>query len=357
MKHIPEEQNKQEMQTHVVIMAGGIGSRFWPVSTPDFPKQFIDVLGVGRSLLRMTVDRLAPICPPENMWIITGEKYVPLVQEQIPEIPASNILAEPAMRNTAPCIAYACWKIRSVAGRSNIIVTPADAFVLDEDEYRRVLLEALSFTEDSDAIVTVGIKPTRPDTGYGYIATSAQSEMSGIRVVRAFKEKPDVDTAKAYLLSGNYLWNAGIFVWNSDTIFTAISLYAPEIASVMDALKKRSFSEEAVSELFPTCPKISIDYAVMEKSPCIYTIPGDFGWSDLGTWNSLRLNSGRDCDGNALISDSPVTLSDCSGCVVSIRGLEEVVLEGLKDYVVAYKDGRLLVCRLSNEQMIKDLHK
>lgn len=345
------------MNNHVVIMAGGIGSRFWPMSTPEFPKQFIDVLGVGRTLIQMTVDRLEPLCPPENIWVITGKQYVDIVHKQLPQIPEGNILAEPAARNTAPCIAYACWKIRSIAGAANIVVTPADAFVLDPVEYRRVISEALAFTENSDSIVTVGIKPTRPETGYGYIATADSSEF-GIRVVRAFKEKPDVDTAQAYLSAGNYLWNAGIFVWNSDTIATAIRVYVPGIASIMDEIAERGFGQDAVDELFPTCEKISIDYAVMEKSPSIYTIPGDFGWSDLGTWNSLRLNSKRDSDGNAVIKDGcDVTMSDCSGCVINISGPSEVVLEGLKDYIVSERDGRLLICRLSQEQRIKDLHK
>lgn len=343
------------MQNHVVIMAGGIGSRFWPMSTAQMPKQFLDILGTGRTLIQMTVDRFAPLCPPENIWVVTSASYVPIVREQLPQIPAGNILAEPAARNTAPCIAYACWKIRSRESKANIVVTPADAVVFNVDEFRRVIARALDFTACSDAIVTVGIKPTRPETGYGYIATSAENSID-IREVREFKEKPDLATAQKYLQAGNYLWNAGIFVWNSDTIATSIRAYAPDIAEKADELAAAAFEPAAVERIFPEFRKISIDYAVMEKDPNIYTIPGDFGWSDLGTWTSLRDNSGRDECGNAVIADGEVRMVRCSGCVVSAPDMKEVVLEGLEDCVVAVKDGRLLVCRLSKEQEIRDFH-
>lgn len=343
------------MQNHVVIMAGGIGSRFWPMSTPDFPKQFIDVLGTGRTLIQMTADRFAPLCPPENMWVVTSETYVDIVREQLPFIPEGNILAEPAARNTAPCIAYACWKIRAsmpAGENANIVVTPSDALVIDTDEYRRVITEALKFTAGSRAIVTVGIKPTRPETGYGYIHAG---EGDGLIKVQEFKEKPDLATAQRYLTDGGYLWNAGIFVWTLDTITDAIKTFAPQIAGVIDDMAAESFSAEAVKRLFPTCEKISIDYAVMEKSKDIYTIPGDFGWSDLGTWGSLRQNLAKDSEGNAVIGKD-IRLFDCKGCVVHISDLKQVVLEGLENCIVAEKDGQLLVCRLENEQIIKEMH-
>ena len=346
------------MDTHVVIMAGGIGSRFWPMSTPEYPKQFIDGLGCGRTLIQMTVDRLLPLCPAANIWVVTSRNYVDTVRGQLPDIPQSNILAEPAARNTAPCIAYACWKIKAHHPEANIVVTPSDALVLDGDEYRRVISLALGFTEASDAIVTIGIKPSRPETGYGYILAGEQASVE-IFSVTAFKEKPDLETAKAYLADGHYLWNAGIFVWNVRTITSAIRAYAPGIAGIMDRMAEDFYTENedgTVSRLFPTCEKISIDYAVMEKARSIYTIPASFGWSDLGSWGSLRLNSSTDASGNATIG-TDIHMFECEGCVVRTSSLKKVVLQGLEDYIVAEKDGSLLVCKLSEEQRIKDFSK
>lgn len=337
-------------------MAGGIGSRFWPMSTPEYPKQFIDVLGCGKTLIQMTVERLAPVCPLENMWIVTSALYVDIVRQQLPEIPAGNILAEPASRNTAPCIAYACWKIRTTDPDANIVVTPSDALVLNDMEYQRIVRLALDFTAANDAIVTIGIKPSRPETGYGYICSEAAEEGAELKKVSAFKEKPDLATAEQYLADGNYLWNAGIFVWNVNTITDAIRRFAPQIASVMDEIAA-DFNTPAeaatVTMLFPTCEKISIDYAVMEKAESIYTIPGTFGWSDLGSWGSLRLNSEMDESGNATIG-SDVHMFECEGCVVRTSSLRKVILQGLDGYIVAEKDGALLVCRLSEEQRIKE---
>ncbi len=345
------------MENHVVIMAGGIGSRFWPMSTPERPKQFLDVLGCGRTLIQMTVDRFLPLCPIERVWVVTSEAYRDIVREQLPQLPPENILLEPASRNTAPCIALACWKIRAAHPAANVVVSPADALVLDSGEYRRVISLALDFTADSDAIVTMGIKPSRPETGYGYIDAEGEGE---IRHVRAFREKPSPETAGRYFREGHYLWNAGIFVWNIDTITSAIRQYAPQIASIMDTLAPyfhTAQEAEQTRRLFPLCEKISIDYAVMEKSSSVYTVPSDFGWSDLGTWGSLRANSEKDTDGNALSGSPEVTVYDCEGCVVRVSTLKKVVLEGLKDYIVAEKDGTLMVCRLSEEQRIKDFEK
>lgn len=345
------------MENHVVIMAGGIGSRFWPMSTPDMPKQFIDVLGCGKSLIQMTAERFSTICPAENIWVVTGEAHVDIVKEQLPEIPEGNILAEPAARNTAPCIAYACWKIRSRIGRegkANIVVTPSDALVLDVEEYRKVISAALVHTAGSASIVTVGIKPNRPETGYGYIEVG---NGDGIFKVDAFKEKPDLQTAQGYLQTGKYLWNAGIFVWNCDTIESELRTHAPQICAVMDRMADKEFSTEAVKELFPTCEKISIDYAVMEKAGSIFTIPGDFGWSDLGTWGSLWQNCAKDTDDNAVVAQEGTVLYDCKECVVHISDLKNAVIQGLEGYIVAEKDGRLLICRLDQEQRIKDFKK
>ena len=344
--------------THIVIMAGGVGSRFWPMSTPECPKQFIDVLGCGRTLIQMCYDRVLPLSSADRILVVTSRDYVALVREQLPDIPSENIIAEPCARNTAPCIALACWKIASLHPDANIVVTPSDALVLDAAEYRRVLVKALGFTDKSDAVVTVGIKPSRPETGYGYICAGQEVE-DEILKVSAFKEKPSLDVARSYLESGNYLWNAGIFVWNVSTIVSALRTFAPQIAGVMDALAPSfgtASEEDALARLFPTCEKISIDYAVMEKSSSIYTIPASFGWSDLGSWGSLRLNSDLDTEGNAAVGEA-VALYECKDCVVRTSSLKKVVLQGLDGYVVAEKDGSLLVCRLSEEQRIRDFSK
>lgn len=344
------------MQTHVVIMAGGIGSRFWPMSTPEYPKQFIDVMGVGKSLIQLTVERFKDICPKENFWVVTSEKYVDIVKEQLPQIPAQHILAEPEARNTAPCIAYACWKIRKEFPQANIVVTPSDALVIDTAEFARCIAVALEKTADSQAIVTLGMMPTRPETGYGYIAAQGEADAKGICKVEAFKEKPDVETAKGYLAAGNYFWNAGIFVWNADTITNAIRRYAPQIAGVMDELEPALFTDKEAEELkrlFPTCEKISIDYAVMEKAEDIFVLPAEFGWSDLGSWGSLRTLLPQDEAGNAKVGGR-VDMYNCRNCVVHAAEEKRVVLEGLDGYIVAEKNGQLLVCRLSEEQRIKD---
>lgn len=344
------------MQNHIVIMAGGIGSRFWPMSTPEYPKQFIDVMGVGKSLIQLTVERFKGICPKENFWVVTSERYVDIVKEQLPQIPAQHILAEPEARNTAPCIAYACWKIRKEFPQANIVVTPSDALVIDTAEFARCIAVALEKTADSQAIVTLGMMPTRPETGYGYIAAQGEADAKGICKVEAFKEKPDAETAKGYLAAGNYFWNAGIFVWNADTITNAIRRYAPQIAGVMDELEPALFTDKEAEELkrlFPTCEKISIDYAVMEKAEDIFVLPAEFGWSDLGSWGSLRTLLPQDEAGNAKVSGR-VDMYNCRNCVVHAAEEKRVVLEGLDGYIVAEKNGQLLVCRLSEEQRIKE---
>ena len=343
------------MNTHVVIMAGGIGSRLWPLSTPDVPKQFIDVLGVGRSLLQLTVDRFAPVCQPENFWVVTGEKYVDLVRQQLPDVPESQILAEPEGRNTAPCIAYASWKIQKKDPKANIVVTPADALVMKTAEFAETIAKALAFTQERDAIVTVGIAPSRPETGYGYIH-AAEALHGQLVKVTEFKEKPDLDTAIGYLEDGHYFWNTGIFVWNVDTIVNELRAYAPEIAAVMDQLAPSFFTDQEQAELrrlFPTCEKISIDYAVMEKSRRIYVIAEDLAWSDLGSWGSIMTHLPADEDGNSSIG-ADVRLHGCRNCFVHTASEKTVVVEGLEGYIVAESKDCLLICRLSQEQHIKE---
>lgn len=344
------------MENHIVIMAGGIGSRFWPMSTSEYPKQFIDVMGCGKSLIQLTVERFLPLCPMQNFWIVTSEKYTNIVKEQLPELPESHILSEPEARNTAPCIAYACWKIKKEYPQANIVVTPSDALVINTTEFARCIATALKKTADSSAIVTLGMKPNRPETGYGYIAAKGSADQTGICKVEAFKEKPDKDTARKYMEAGNFFWNAGIFVWNVETITTAIRRYAPLIAKVMDELEPALFTDkeqEEMKRLFPTCEKISIDYAVMEKAKEIYVLPSEFGWSDLGSWGSLHTLLPQDENNNAAIG-TQVDLYNCRNCIVHVAEEKRVILEGLDGYIVAEKNGQLLVCRLSKEQRIKE---
>lgn len=341
--------------THIVIMAGGIGSRFWPMSTQSVPKQFVDVMGVGRTMMQMTVDRFMPICPIEHMWVVTGENYVDLVKAQVPEIPHDHIIAEPAARSTAPCIALACWKIRCHYPDANIVVTPSDALVLDPNEYRKVISKALDYTAAHHAIVTIGICPSRPETGYGYIKEGEHAS-NGIHKVQSFREKPSLEVAKSYLDEGGYLWNAGIFVWTAETITKAIHLHAPSLAAIMDEMSESFYTDreqQAVADLFPTCEKISIDYAVMEKADNIYTISADFGWSDLGTWGSLWTLKGKNEEGNAVVGDD-VRMIECSDCIVHAPGLSKVVVQGLDGYIVSQHGDRLLICRKDHEQKITE---
>ncbi|MCQ2067718.1 MAG: mannose-1-phosphate guanylyltransferase [Bacteroidaceae bacterium] len=345
------------MANHVVIMAGGVGSRFWPLSTPEFPKQFIDILGCGRTLIQLTVDRFKGICADENYWVVTNKAYVDIVKEQIPGIPAEHILAEPAARNTAPCIAWACWSIKQVDPDANVVVTPADAVVMNPEEFRRVISGALTFTSGHDSIVTIGIKPNRPETGYGYVKTVQKgSDPNCIILVEEFKEKPDQEKAKKYLADGNYLWNAGIFVWNVRTITDSIRGYKPILAEQMDKMvQKGSDPNCTVLEIFPTCEKISIDYAVMEPAAAdgkVFTYPADFGWSDLGNWQSLHEKLQKDADNNASVGN--IHFYESSNCVVHAEDAKKVVIQGLDGYIVSEKGGQILICKRSEEQRIKE---
>ena len=370
-----------QFHIHVVIMAGGIGSRFWPLSTPEFPKQFIDILGCGRSLIQLTVDRFKGICPESNFWVVTNKAYVDIVKQQIPGIPDAHILAEPAARNTAPCIAWACWSIKQEDPDANVVVTPSDAVVMNPEEFRRVISGALEFTSGHDFIVTIGIKPNRPETGYGYVkAISAdiqpcvkkvvEQEKAGpelqfepatdekknecafeIKAVEAFKEKPDLETAQKYLKDGNYLWNAGIFVWNINTIVDSLSKYKPGLAQDIQWM----LSTGNVEEIFPKCEKISIDYAVMEPAAAdgkVYTYPADVGWSDLGNWQSLHEKLQKDGQNNAAVGN--VHFYESNNCVVHTEDARKVVIQGLDGYIVSEKGGQLLICKRSEEQRIKE---
>ena len=346
------------METHIVIMAGGIGSRFWPMSTPECPKQFIDVTGCGKSLIQLTVERFKGLCIPDNIWIVTSDKYKETVRKQLPSVPPHHILTEPVARNTAPCITYACWKIKKHHPDANIVVTPADALVINTDEFRRAIAKALLMTDQSKAIVTIGIKPCRPETGYGYIAAGEEVDQD-IRKVDEFKEKPDLKTARHYVDAGNYFWNAGIFVWNVKTIEEAIRRYAPGIAEVFDRIYPEFYTErekETIEELFPACESISIDYAVMEKAERIYVLPAEFGWSDLGSWGSLHSLLPKDERNNAVVGEN-VRLYECNNCIVHTPHLKQAVIQGLDEYIIAEKEGTLLICRLAEEQRIKEFSK
>ena len=341
--------------TNIVIMAGGIGSRLWPVSTPEMPKQFIDLLGVGKSLLQLTVERFRSVAGIAGMWVVTSENYVDIVRKQLPEMPADHILAEPVPRNTAPCIAYACWRIMREDPEANIVVTPSDAIVLKTELFSEIISKALEFTASSSSIVTVGIHPDRPETGYGYICSSSKEEYNIVKV-NEFREKPDRETAERYLAAGNYFWNAGIFVWSVSTIVDQMRRHAPQIAGMMDKIARTFGTEEekaALAEFFPQCDKISIDYAVMEKSDSIYVISADLGWSDLGSWTSAGSHIAEGTNGNRVVGKD-VRLIDSEGCIVHAEDCKKVVVKGLKDYVVACRGGNLLVCPAADEQKIKD---
>jgi len=340
-------------------MAGGVGSRFWPMSVAEKPKQFIDVLGCGRSLIQLTYDRFKDVCPSENVWVVTSEMYRDIVKEQLPDVPVSHILLEPCRRNTAPCIAYVSWRIKSEDADANIVVTPSDHVVMNVAEFQRVINTALDFTSSSDAIVTLGMKPNRPETGYGYIqADLSVPSLSNKEIfsVDSFREKPDLETAKKYVQKDNYFWNAGIFVWSAHTIVNAFRVYQPALASIFEKLIPYYNTPEEqtkINELFPTCENISVDYAIMEKAEEIFVMPADFGWSDLGTWGSLHGQVEKDADSNVAIGNN-IKLFECKNCIVHTTDERKVVVQGLDGYIVAEKDGQLLVCKLSEEQRIKN---
>ena len=343
---------------HLVIMAGGVGSRFWPMSTEETPKQFIDVLGVGRSLLQLTRDRFESVVPHDNIWVVTNRKYVHMVQQQLPDMPTNHILCEPCRRNTAPCIAYVSWRIKAQDPKANIVVTPSDHIVTDPVEFRRVVSECLDFTADSDAIVTLGMKTSRPETGYGYIqADLSSSSLRNKEIFRvdSFKEKPVLETAKQYIKKNYYFWNAGIFIWNVSTIVNAFRVYQPVMSKLFESLLPIYGTEkeqEEIDRTFPECDNISVDYAIMEKAEEIFVCPADFGWSDLGTWGSLQMQTRKDIYGNACIGNN-ITLVESHNCMIHTTQEKKVVVQGLDGYIVAENNDTLLICKLSEEQRIK----
>ena len=339
-------------------MAGGVGSRFWPMSTEERPKQFIDVLGTGKTLLQLTVERFGQLVPAENVWVVTNAKYADIVASQLPDMPRQNILCEPCRRNTAPCIAYVSWRIKSRDPKANIVVTPSDHIVTNVQEFQRVVAECMDFTQDSDAIVTLGMKPTRPETGYGYIqADLSAPSLRNKQIFRvdSFREKPDLQTAEQYIKKSNYYWNAGIFIWNVSTIVNAFRVYQPRMAKTFEDMLPvygTDSEQDVVNEHFPKCENISVDYAIMEKAEEIFVCPADFGWSDLGTWGSLLTQSHRDLYGNAAIGPD-ISLFESHNCIVHTTQERKVVVQGLDGYIVAENDDTLLICKLSEEQRIK----
>ena len=346
---------------YLVILAGGAGSRFWPISSEELPKQFLDILGCGRTLIQLTLERFNGLIPQENVWVGTAEKYREIVMEQLPEVPSSNILCEPCRRNTAPCICYVSWKIKKLNTKANIVVSPSDHLVVDIQAFQSAIDDSLSFAAETDAVVTLGLKPTRPETGYGYIKadlTYSSSRKHNIFRVDEFKEKPTLEVAKEYIQSPNYLWNSGIFIWNVNTIINAFRVYEPEVSSIFEGLMPYYGTDEEqnkIDESYPQCKNISVDYAILEKAEEIFVFPASFSWSDLGTWNSLREQSDMDKYGNVCIGDN-IKLYDTYNTIVHTCNKKEVIVEGLDGYVVAEKEGKLLVCRLSEEQRIKLFH-
>lgn len=337
-------------------MAGGVGSRFWPKSRNHFPKQFIDILGVGKSLLQLTYDRFLNICPADNIFILSNELYKDLINEQIPDLSDGQILLEPSRNNTAPCIAYASYKILKGNPEANIVVAPSDHLILKEQEFLLRIEQALTFTASNPALLTLGINPTRPDTGYGYINFKGNGQ-EGVYPVERFMEKPVLEKAKEFLAGGKYLWNAGIFIWSGKSIREAFQKYNPEIHnlfergnSVYGTVAEASF----IVENYPEAPNISIDYAILEKADNVYTIPADIGWSDLGTWASLHAVSDKDANENVIYCEAN-NLEDTENCIIHLPKGKAAVIKGLKDYIVVDDEKVLLIYPKSDEQEIKQV--
>ena len=339
-------------------MAGGVGSRFWPMSTPECPKQFIDVMGCGRTFLQLTFDRFKGVIDPQNVWVVTSQAYADIVKNQLPEIPEENILLEPCRRNTAPCIAYVSWRIKKKDPKANLVITPSDHLVMNTDEFCRVIRAALDFTSQTDAIVTLGMHPTRPETGYGYIqADLAHASMRNREIYRVdtFREKPDLATAKKYVSRAEFFWNSGLFFWSADSILNALNLCAPEVNAVFEQGQEYFGTEremEYINANFEACPSISIDFAVMEKADNVYVETVDFGWNDLGTWRSLYDHSPKNKDGN-VTQNCKALMFNSHNNIVAVKGDKLVVASGLEGYIVADVDDALLIVPMEEEQKIK----
>jgi len=341
---------------YCVIMAGGIGSRFWPMSKTARPKQFIDILGTGETLIQQTYNRLKRIAPKENIYIVTNEIYKDLIKEQLPEIDMEQVVCEPSMRNTAPCIAYANYKIAAKNPNANIVVAPADHLILKEEEFVRVMNLALDYTANNDALLTLGITPTRPDTGYGYIQYNTDSD-SEIKKVKTFTEKPNLEVAQQFIESGDFSWNSGMFIWSLKSIQKAFETLLPEVDNVFKSgLGKYNTAAETefIQAAYSTCKNVSIDYGIMESSKNTHVISADIGWSDLGTWGSIYTHLPHDETANAVVGKN-VMLYDSKNNIVNVPQDKLVVLQGLEDYIVVESDDILLVCKKQDEQKIKQI--
>lgn len=343
---------------YCVIMAGGVGSRFWPLSKTNKPKQFLDILGTGRTLLQMTFDRFKTICPVKNIYIVTSIIYKEQILEQLPELTQEQILLEPTRRNTAPCVAYANYKIFNKNPNANIVTAPSDHIILKENEFTKVINEGIEFVSDKNALLTLGIKPSRPETGYGYIQVNGNKNVTGnknIYKVKTFTEKPDKNLAKVFYESGEFFWNAGIFIWSLRSIMKAFEDHLPEVDALFnEGLKIFDTEEEAefISQTYYECKNISIDYGIMEKAENVYVYCSDFGWADLGTWGSLHENSSKDKDENSIIGENVFSYG-LENCIVNMPKDKLVVLQGLKDFIIVESDNILLVCKKDDEQEIK----
>jgi mannose-1-phosphate guanylyltransferase len=339
-------------------MAGGVGARFWPMSKTSRPKQFIDVLGVGKTLIRLTFERFANICPPENVYVVTNEIYKDLVLDQLPELTENQVLCEPSRRNTAPCVAYANYKIREENENAIIVVAPSDHIILKEDEFVSNIKTAMKAAKENDWLLTLGIKPSRPDTGYGYIQFlegDVYPDDDQLKKVKTFTEKPNLEIARSFLESGDFLWNSGIFVWSLKSIMKAFEEHLEDVDSLFKkGIGKYSTAEEKdfINTTYGVCKNISLDYGIMEKAKNVYVLAVDFGWSDLGTWGSLYAIRDKDEQGNTVVGDN-VMLYETDNCIVNVPNKKLVVLQGLDDFIVVEEEGTLLVCRKQDEQQIR----
>lgn len=341
---------------YVAIMAGGVGSRFWPVSRARLPKQFLDILNTGESLIQATYRRFASFIPRENIFVVTTRDYEKLVEEHLPELNPANILSEPSRKNTAPCVAYMSFKLASINPDASFIVAPADHLIMDNQAFQEVCLNALNFVENHRCLLTLGIQPTYPNTGYGYIQYNHEAVAEGIYKVKTFTEKPNLELAKTFLASGDFLWNSGIFIWNVQDILAAFEKYMPEMYELFqaDAGQLNTIEEASViHSIYPQCSNISIDYGIMEKADNVKIIPASFGWSDLGTWNAAYDNMEKDYLGNAVTGNNVVVI-DATRNVVHAPHEKLVLLQGLDDCVVVDTEDVLLICKKEKEQDIKD---
>jgi mannose-1-phosphate guanylyltransferase len=337
-------------------MAGGIGSRFWPMSRTKYPKQFLDILGTGKTLIQQTYERYGKLIPNNNIYVVTSEEYVEIVKKQLPDLPEENILAEPSRKNTAPCIAYIAFKLIKKDPKALMIAAPADNLILETDEFVKTAKKALDFVDHINALVTIGVKPTYPNTGYGYIQHESAKAAPDVYKVKTFTEKPNVELAKAFIASGDFLWNAGIFTWKVKNIIAALEKHEPELYELFAAEKDKfntKKEKETIEAIYPLCTNISIDFAIMEKADNVYLIPATFGWSDLGTWNSAWENNEKDYFGNAVVGKN-VMVVDANNCIVHVPDNKLVLLQGLKDYIIVDTKDVLMICKKDKEQEIKE---